>query len=270
MADGGGGHVWRIAALFAVLTMTLSWAVGALARQWGVAAWAASIVAQCAPLLAAGLTWGLFVTPLRSMAPPRAPRGQMTSHAILAGCAVVLFLAVDVTVFVFSGHDVMRGQVAVPFIVVLLGVLPGSVLSEMGYRGLLQPTLERRWPRVVSSLVTGVVWGVAQAPTLTDRLADALTLVALTVATSVLIGSLAVGSRHQRALLAGAMHWLLLSAGLFVSGTLATTSHVGPAVVAAIATAIVFGVLVAMTSSHWMTNPASAAATPMRDRERVG
>lgn len=83
--------------------------------------------------------------------------------------------------------------------------LVGAFGEELGWRGFLQPTLERRLPRVGAALLTGAIWAVWHVQNLADPLAFAVFLGSC-LALSLAFAAVTVGGPLQRATVAALLH----------------------------------------------------------------
>lgn len=64
---------------------------------------------------------------------------------------------------VFFGLTKIKQPLYVGFIMILPMIVGGGI-EEIGWRGLLQPELEKKYPHLVSAIVVGVIWAVWHLP----------------------------------------------------------------------------------------------------------
>ena len=162
---------WRRAAGFFALACALSWSAEALGRgladpsgAWlrGAAKFGPSAAGLCAAYLAAGPAGvrELIARALRWRVAPGWYALALLGPAALWLAAAAVYLALR-----RSGPELDLAGLAVFVPLVAKHFFAGGGLGEeLGWRGFLQPELERRHGFVAASLAVGVCWGLWHAP----------------------------------------------------------------------------------------------------------
>ena len=47
---------------------------------------------------------------------------------------------------------------------VLFGIIIGAIGEEIGWRGFLQPSLDKKYPKIISCIIVGIIWGTWHIP----------------------------------------------------------------------------------------------------------
>ena len=47
---------------------------------------------------------------------------------------------------------------------VLFGIVIGAIGEEIGWRGFLQPSLDKKYPKIISCIIVGIIWGTWHIP----------------------------------------------------------------------------------------------------------
>lgn len=215
-------HPARVTGPVVVLVVATFVASGALLVLQGVTGVDPAVQShvQLAPAVGALVTWLAYRARLRTLlSAPVVPRELGLRTAVAAG-ACLLYAVLVLTLTLATGAPV-SGAVAVgavPFAVVALAQLVGAAGEETGWRGLLQPLLERRTSRLRAALVTGAVWAVWHVQAFAAAPGVAVAFVVATVAFAVLLAHVGAGSPVQRVLVATLLHWLVNLTLLVVAG----------------------------------------------------
>ncbi|GEA87905.1 CPBP family intramembrane glutamic endopeptidase [Cellulomonas cellasea] len=251
--------------VFVVATLVASGLLLAVQGATGVDPAVQSHV-QLAPAVGALVTWLVHRARLRTLLPaPVSPRELGTRTALAAG-ACLLYAVLVLGLTLATGAPV-SGAVAVgsvPFAVVALAQLLGAAGEETGWRGLLQPLLERRTSRLRAALLTGAVWAVWHVQAFAAGAGVAVAFVVATLAFAVLLASLGSGSVVQRVVVATLAHWLVNLALLVVAGE--RTGELAAVVVNAVAMVVTTGLVLAVARAR---RPyAGVAAAPVSATSR--
>jgi membrane protease YdiL (CAAX protease family) len=208
-----------IVAVFVVLTFLASGALLLLQSATGIDG-GVLLLPPFGPAIGAALTWLLFRRDIAAAAPKRVVRQRFIAHLVLAIGACVVYGLVLAMVTLLQGPPLVGAHLiaGVPFAILVLLQLSAALGEEIGWRGLMQPMLERRWGRLAASIVVGLVWAVWHIRIFSAGPLIAILFVLTTVVFAVLLGYLASGSIWQRILTAAVIHWLVNVALLVVAG----------------------------------------------------
>jgi membrane protease YdiL (CAAX protease family) len=207
---------WKPVGLFYGATMVAAGALDA-AQPWAKLDEQILQLVQFAPAVAVGLVLVVFRGPAR----PRLVIGGGTWSSAVAGllrlvaAAVAVFALCSAAYVVVGQHmSVLRiGDLAAPLAVTVLAQWIGACGEELGWRCLLQPLLERRWPTVTASVVVGLLWGAWHIQVFTHGAFFALGFLLGTVALSVIMG-VSIRRRPGHNLLFASVLHLLINLGL--------------------------------------------------------
>lgn len=200
-------------------------------------------LAQYGPALAALVTWLVFRRRICEVMPAPVSSGQVRAHTVLGVAACTLFAALFwVGYVVVGGQETygVRSVGGIPFAAIAVIWLVGATAEEIGWRGVLQPSLESEMPRWGAGVLTGVLWSVWHLPVMAQGVAVAGVFIASTTVFSVLLAYLGNGSPGQRVITTSIVHWLVNLALLVVSGTSIGLSELLPELAAISLTTVVF------------------------------
>ncbi|MEO5608703.1 MAG: CPBP family intramembrane glutamic endopeptidase [Ornithinibacter sp.] len=251
---------WRVAAVFVVAVAVISSGL-ALVREGLEIDGDVLALAQYGPALAALVTWLVFRRRLGDMMPAAVSTRQVRAHLALAVAACALFaLLLWFGYAVVGGNETfgIRAVGGTPFAVIAAIWLFGATAEEVGWRGVLQPSLESVLPRWGAGILTGLLWSVWHLPLFADGAAIGAVFIASTTVLAVLMAYLGNGSPRQRVITTSVVHWLVNLAILAVAGTNIALSELLPELAAISITTLVFLALFARARSA----RAAAAAHP--------
>lgn len=140
---------------------------------------------------------------IRALLPERVSGRTFGRHllcclVVLAGY-VVLVMGLSATLGTMRAEPPVFEGLLVAYLAV---VVVGAFVEEIGWRGFLQPALERRLPLLLAAAVTGVAWAAWYLQIFHDPLiAVGFTLSSMAI--SVVYAVVSVGSWWQRGLIAG-------------------------------------------------------------------
>ncbi len=170
-------------------------------------------LAALAPLLGA-----LAVSPVMrdrrqmlGLLPVAVSRAQTRAHTILGLGAVVVVAVLVLVGLALTGRPVGSDLGGLGPTLLVLGpiLLAGSLAQEVGWRGVLQPMLERLWSRPVAVAVTSAAFGAWAVWALEVPGALLAPAAVAVLALSVLLGYLGNGSVSQRLVTVVPAHWLV-------------------------------------------------------------
>lgn len=221
-------------------------------------------IPQYGPALAALVTWLVFRHRIRTVMPAAVSARQVRAHTALAVAACALF-----AVLLWFGYAVVGGQAVhgiqsiggVPFAAIAIIWLCGAAAEEIGWRGVLQPSLESELPRWGAGILTGLLWSAWHLPVFTAGAAVATVFIASTTVLAVLMAYLGNGSPAQRVITTSVVHWLVNLAILVIAGTSLSLSELLPELAAISITTAVFLTLFARARSA-----RAALTTTLTDR----
>lgn len=158
----------------------------------------------------------------RALLPSAVSTRQVVAHLILGVAASAVFFGLMLAALAIMGVPALwpSAVAGVPIVVVLIGLLVGAFLQEIGWRGFLQPLLELTGSRFLATLIVGAVWGfwVVQLFPMANNFVAVASVFVGTMALSVLLGYFGNGSPAQRVLAATVVHWLVASVLLLLVG----------------------------------------------------
>lgn len=140
---------------------------------------------------------------IRALLPDRVSGRTFGRHLLF--CLVVLAGYVALVTGLSATLGTMRAEPPVfeeLLVSSLAAVVVGAFVEEVGWRGFLQPALERRLPLLLAAAVTGVAWAAWYLQIFHDLLL-AVGFALTSMAISVVYAVVSVGSWWQRGLLAG-------------------------------------------------------------------
>lgn len=108
------------------------------------------------------------------------------------------------------------GSWGAPVLLVLIAQFIGAVGEEIGWRGYLQPMLQRRLGLLPAALIVGLIWGVWHVGVFAAGLGYALLFIISAVAISVIFALLTENLGAPRVLIAGLGHFLI-NIGLLIT-----------------------------------------------------
>jgi len=150
-----------------------------------------------------------------------------TLWRIAAGAAIVAAVFGScLAALALTGHQVhvtSPASLGEPFWLIAGAQLIGACGEELGWRSFLQPHLQRRYSRLISALIVGILWGTWHVMYLSDGPLFFGLFLLLTMALSVIMAELTSGVSSLP--VAGVFHWLINLATLlllnFAGGSLA-------------------------------------------------
>lgn len=255
---------WQVAATFIVATALISqgleWLRGGLDINPDVVA-----PAQYGPALAALVTWLVFRARMSEVMPTPSTIRQVRTRIMLAVAACVLF-----AVLLWAGYSVIGGQETygiravhgVSFWTIALLWLVGAAAEEVGWRGVLQPALEKPLPRWGAGILTGLIWSLWHVPVISSGGSIAVVFIASTTVLSVLLAYLGNGSPAQRVITTSIAHWLMNLAILVVSGSRTDLAGLVSTLVAIGATTSTILMLLLLTQRRARTRVIAACSGP--------
>lgn len=174
-------------------------------------------IAPAVGVLVCGLA---FPGAIASMMPVAVSRRQVVAHLILGVVAVALYggLLTAITAALGLPLQGVALVAGVPFGLALVIQVVVVVATEVGYRGLLQPLLERHTSRLLACIAVGLMWGVLHLEALVAGPGIAVGVIAASVILSILLGYLGNGSRGQRLVVTVLVHWLMSVVLLLIIG----------------------------------------------------
>jgi membrane protease YdiL (CAAX protease family) len=199
---------WPVLGVFVLLAFLFSGVLGAF--QSAIDSEALTL-AQFGPALGALVTWTIFRRRLKALLPEPVAGRQVGAHTVLMVAAVAVFAAIAAAFALGTGQD-LEGVAAVggvPFVLYLLLQLVGAAGEEIGWRGFMQPLLERRTARFAAAALTGVVWALWHVQIFAAAPLVAVAFLVSTVAFAILLGYMGNGSLWQRTATAAVGHWLI-------------------------------------------------------------
>ncbi|WP_158299704.1 CPBP family intramembrane glutamic endopeptidase [Glycomyces paridis] len=199
---------WPVLGVFVLLAFAFS---GLLGLFQSVIDAEALTLAQFGPALGALATWLVYRRRLASLLPEAVSRRQVVAHTVLMVAAVAVFALIAGALALATGQD-LAGVAAVggtPFVLYLVFQLVGAAGEEIGWRGFMQPLLERRMARLAAAGLTGVVWAAWHVQVFATAPAVAVSFLVSTVAFAILLGYMGNGSLWQRTATAAVGHWLI-------------------------------------------------------------
>lgn len=251
---------------FAIVSGIASVVLDVLQDLTGVAEGVIALAAV-GPALGALAAWVFHRFTLPGLLPARVTTRQVVAHLVLgvAASAVFFGLLLGMTVLL-GGTPAWPADVAgAPIALVLVGLLAGALLQEIGWRGILQPLVEHAGNRLLASIVVGAVWGfwVVQLFPIANTFAAVTSVVVATIFLSVLLGHFGNGSPAQRVLASTIVHWLVaVSLVLVLGGGAISTAGALAFLVAIGVTAIIFmAMFVAAQRKRARRRAAEAAGT---------
>lgn len=251
---------WPVLGVFVLLAFLFSGALGAFQS---VIDSEALTLAQFGPALGALATWLVFRRRLKALLPEPVPGRQVAAHTVLTVAAVAVFAAIAAAFALGAGRE-LEGVGAVggtPFALYLLLQLVGAAGEEIGWRGFMQPLLERRTARLAAASLTGLVWALWHVQILAAAPLVAASFVVSTVAFAILLGYMGDGSLWQRTATAAVGHWLINVALHAVAGDRVNEApQVYVTVVAAVVTTALFMLLFARARAARARRGEAAAA----------
>lgn len=233
---------WRVVAVFVVAVAVISQGLETLRSGLGIGGDVFAL-AQYGPALAALVTWLVFRSRIGEVVPAliNGRQGRINLALALAACLLfTLLLWVGYAVVSGRGSYGVRSVSGTPFPALALVWLLGATAEEIGWRGVLQPTLEVKLPRWGAGLATGLLWSVWHLPVVTQGAAIAATFIASTTAFAVLLAYLGTGSPCQRVAVTSVVHWVVNLAILIIAGTDVSVAELIPELVAVVLTTAAF------------------------------
>jgi membrane protease YdiL (CAAX protease family) len=227
--SGIGEQALRPLITFAVVSGITSVALDIVQDLTGFA-YGLVVLAAFGPAIGALAAFAFHRQTLAGLMPAAVTTRQVIAHLVLGVAASAAFFGLVVgMVALLGGAPLWQTDVAgFPFALVVVGLLAGALLQEIGWRGVLQPLIERMTSRLVATILVGAVWGfwVVQLLPIDNTFAAVTSVVVATVLLSILLGHFGNGSPLQRVLAATIVHWLVAVAFVLVAGygTISTTA----------------------------------------------
>lgn len=134
---------------------------------------------------------------------------RIASRCVIALLAVVLsFVFSALAALLLGWTPSFQGPQhwGAPIIALIIMQLVGSLAEEVGWRGLLQPTLEARWGTLPASITVGILWGAWHVPTMMQGWTVATFFMISTIAMSITMGELIRGCPRSALVVATLFH----------------------------------------------------------------
>lgn len=234
------GRPWALSVLWVAFMAPLSIA-GTVVQPHTPIPYEAFPLVMAGPALAAGLCY-LMVPSWFPPSPSSAPRRRWVGSLlaiVVCGAAFVIVIAPFGAgrPAIIPHHQPVWGAVAV----VVVGIFVGSLLEEIGYRGVMYRALSARLAPLASVAVNGLFFGLCHLQYFAEGWVPVLLFLASAVLIDVCMVAVWTGSWTQRIVVAGVFHGAVniglqlfgvaadraldfvgLTAGLTVSAVLAT------------------------------------------------
>lgn len=217
VSQEGRRRLWPSLTVFYLITMATAGGLGALQPSTG-------LDTELLQLNQFGPTLGVLVV----LAVWRGHRRPPTAFRFRAGGRTVTFglLTVFLVAAMFAAIAAVYALMDLgphvnpprdwneSVLALLIAQVIGAAAEEAGWRCLLQPSLESRFPRLGASLLVGVLWGVWHVPTLTQGAVVAASFMISAVSMSVIMGALLAAARGSNLVIAALFH-TAINIGMF-------------------------------------------------------
>ena len=81
--------------------------------------------------------------------------------------------------------------------IVLFGIIIGAIGEEIGWRGFLQPTLDKKYPIIISSVIVGFIWAIWHIPYFFYGLLYMCVFIVFTISYSIIIVRLLKNTQYN-------------------------------------------------------------------------
>lgn len=169
-----------------------------------------------------GIPAGLF--------PARASRAEYGAARLAACVAVLVYFAV-LSLLSGAPPELPAMVSGVPILAVIGVQFLGAFSEEIGFRGILQHSLYRRWSKPLTGVLVGLIFGLWHVQNFALPLGEHLLFLASAVVLNVTYTYLMVGDVWQRMVVATVVH---VGINLALAYTLAGSGSMGAALAAAI------------------------------------
>lgn len=140
------------------------------------------------------------------------PASPIAPRMLLAVLLPIMIMTVASLGFVLTSGDVALVSplsLSAPFALILMAQLVGACAEEYGWRGYLQPTLQRRIGLVPAAVVIGILWGAWHIQIFSLGAAYVAAFLLSTVAMSIIMAVLNERLTWGRTLVAGVFHFVI-------------------------------------------------------------
>lgn len=253
---------WSTVGVYLLATFLISGVLLVLQGALGIDDEIISIV-QFAPSLALLALVPMFRSRVPVRVGSRTGQGLLSRLFAVAAANIVVFGGCLV-VFALLGDDAMvvrPGDLAEPFLVILIFQFIGACGEELGWRCFLQPYLQTRYSLEVSAVLVGVMWGVWHIQYFAFGPVVVIAFLVSTVSMSLIMAVLLERAPSGNLLIAGTFHWLI-NIGLLLMMNEEDGTALPMIVFAAMCAAVAAGFL-AVRRSRVTLMRTSGVATPV-------
>jgi uncharacterized protein len=142
------------------------------------------------PQLAPALSYLATILLFKKIFKPININFNKTIFAKVLFAIIIPILLFTLTYFIgkLSGTDVKIKPDLFPVIFVMLsGIIIGAIGEEIGWRSFLQPSLENRFPVIISSIIVGCIWGLWHVGHYKNGLIFMLGFLLFTISASIIV-----------------------------------------------------------------------------------
>lgn len=165
---------------------------------------------QLGPAIGLFFTWYFYGSENREVLPR--PSLSLRGFGVRLAAVVLLvsaYVGLTWLLSVLLGVQQAKAGFNLAMLIVFLAAqLIGAVGEEVGWRGFLQPSLERVWHPLPAAIATGGIWALWHVQVLANPLFF-IAFAGVCILVSLFLGRIALGAWWQRGILAGLVHWAI-------------------------------------------------------------